>query len=911
MFYQGEGLCDVRGLGKTRRPMSLEYRLHDRCACGSSQSSYSHASAGGRPFALAGVARQYERARPFRIEHIALDLTLDVPNKSITSEAVLDVVRIDAAATEIALDAIAFDVQSVEVRADREQAFVKVDYAYDGNVLRLPLATSVAQAAIRVRYRATPRRGLYFLAPDDHVRDRPNQVWSQCQDEDGRHVFPCFDKPHHKQAFTARVTAPKGWFVLSNGVKQSGEDEESRGVFRYQMPDPTPAYLFSIVAGEFARIDAEADGVKLHYFVPKGREADGMRTFRRTPEMVRRFGELTGVKYPWPSYSQIVVHDFIFGGMENTTVTTMYEHILLDERATIDVTADDLVAHELAHHWFGDLVTCRDWSHAWLNEGFATYMEQIDKEGHLGLDEYENGIRVDMATYLGEAQGRYRRPIVCQDYEAPIDIFDRHLYEKGACVLHLLRRELGDAAFWSGVSMYLKRHAKGLVETRDLMRALEEASGKSLERFFDQWVFRAGHPDVEVGLSYGDELLTVTIKQTHIAAHAKEDPQAALPFAVDVDLDIVLADGTVRRETRRSDQASMTFVIRVPSRPKFVVVDPALRILGEVKVECPRDMLHAQLANAPTARGRLLAATLLGKFDDPATTRVLGESLANENEFWAVRAEAAATLGKIRSDEALDVLVKHVRTKHAKVRRGVAAALGQFRSAKAFDALKPLALKDDSYLVEAEAARSLGQTKQTAAFDTLIDVLDRPSWSDIVRAGVIDGLAALRDERAQPHVLARTRYGIPTRGRRAAIMALPKLSTDRKVREALEELLDQADPYLKVDVVRALLEIGDVKSRGALGKQLERELDGRVRRRIREVLRDLGAAGKKETERLREELDSLRGEHASLKARLAKLEELVSPKKNDSKANESVEEDKHDADDKSKKAKKKDVRSSR
>lgn len=181
-----------------------------------------------------------------------------------------------------------------------------------------------------------------------------------------------------------------------------------------------------------------------------------------------------------------------------------------------------------------------------------------------------------------------------------------------------------------------------------------------------------------------------------------------------------------------------------------------------------------------------------------------------------------------------------------------------------------------------------------------------------MRAGVIDGLAALRDERAQPHVLARTRYGIPTRGRRAAIMALPKLSTDRKVREALEELLDQADPYLKVDVVRALLEIGDVKSRGALAKQLERELDGRVRRRIREVLRDLGAAGKKETERLREELDSLRGEHASMKARLAKLEELMSPKKDDSKSNESAADpDKHDADDKSKKAKKKDVRSSR
>lgn len=892
--------------------MSLEHRLHDRCACGSSQSSYAHSSAGGRPFALAGVARQYERARPFRIEHIELDLALDVPKKSIASEAVLDIVRIDATAAEIALDAIAFDIASVEVREAGQQGFVKVEYAYDGHVLRVPLGPTVARASVRVRYTATPRRGLYFLAPDEHVRDRPNQVWSQCQDEDGRHVFPCFDKPHQKQAFTARIAAPAGWFVLSNGVKQSSDDEESRGVFRYHMADPTPAYLFSIVAGEFARIDDEADGVKLHYFVPKGREADGQRTFRRTPEMVRRFGELTGVPYPWPSYSQIVVHDFIFGGMENTTVTTMYEYILLDERANIDVTADDLVAHELAHHWFGDLVTCRDWSHAWLNEGFATFMEQIDKEGHLGLDEYENGVRGDLATYLSEAQGRYRRPIVCHDYESPIDIFDRHLYEKGACVLHLLRREVGDAAFWSGVSTYLKRHAKGVVETRDLMRALEEASGKGLERFFEQWVYRAGHPDLEVKVDYSDELLNLAVKQTHIAQHGKEDAQAALPYALDVELDLVFADGTCKRETRRVDQASATFAIRVPSRPKFVVVDPGLRILGDVKVECPRDMLHAQLKGAPTARGRLLAASVLHKFDDPATTRLLGESLANDSEFWAVRAEAAATLGKIRSDEALDVLVKHTQVAHAKVRRAVAAALGQFRSAKAFDALKPLAMKDASYLVEAEAARAMGQTRQPAAFDALIDVLDRPSWSDIVRAGAIDGLAALRDERAQPHVLSRMRYGVPVRGRRAAIMALPKFSTDRKVREALEDLLDQADPYLKVDVARALLEIGDVKSRAALSRQLERELDGRVRRRIREVLRDLGGAGKKETERLREELDALRNDYASLKSRIGKLEEVANAKKDASSTNESAtNHDKSESDEKSKKSKKKDVRASR
>src|SRR5262245_13082317 len=180
--------------------------------------------------------------------------------------------------------------------------------------------------------------------------------------------------------------------------------------------------------------------------------------------------------------------------METTTATTMYEHILLDERAAIDVTSDDLVAHELAHQWFGDLVTCRDWSHAWLNEGFATFMEHVDREAHKGRDEYDLGLAADLAAYLAEANTRYRRPLVCQDYEAPIDLFDKHLYEKGSLVLHMLRRKLGDEDFWASVRTYLEKHRGGIVETRDLMRAFEETSGKSLERFFEHWVFRPGHP---------------------------------------------------------------------------------------------------------------------------------------------------------------------------------------------------------------------------------------------------------------------------------------------------------------------------------------------------------------------------------------------------------------------------------
>jgi aminopeptidase N len=864
--------------------MSHGFRNHERCACGSSLSQFGAASP--KPFVLAGTRRVYERARPFGIQHIALDLTLDFDAKSIAAVAELEVTRVDGAATELSLDAVGFVIDHVAVaalpegrRAAKAPTFRKTDFVYDGETLLVPIAPGVSAATVRVTYSATPRRGLYFIAPDEHVPTRPRQVWSQFQDEDARFVFPCHDKPHVKQTTEVRVKAPPGYYVLSNGQLTSSQKDQKAGIFHWKMSEPHPSYLVTIVAGELALLSDEVDGVPLTYLVPKGREEDGRRTFARTAEMVRHFGRLTGVPFPWNKYAQVVVSDFIFGGMENTTATTMYEHILLDERAAIDITSDDLIAHELAHQWFGDLVTCRDWSHAWLNEGFATFMEHVDREHRLGRDEYEYGVQGDVDAYVGEAQGRYRRPVVCQDYEAPIDIFDRHLYEKGACVLHLLRRELGDATFWRGVNLYLTRHQKSVVDTRDLMRALEEVSGRGLERFFEQWLLRPGHAELDVKLEHEPGALVITVKQTQdrspgTGPHAGEPtvPLFALTLAFDV-----AVGSEVRREVRHVSEASHTFVIRTAERPKYVVVDPELLVLGTVKLDAPADMLRAQLVYAKTSRGRVLAARALSHVDDLPTTKALAASLANEEESWEVRAEVASALGELRTMAAFDALAASVTVSHSKIRRAVVSALGHFKTAKSAEILKKLALSDASYLVEAEAARALGATRQPSAFDTLVDILDRPSWADVIRAGAIDGLASLRDERAIPHVLARTRYGVSMRGRRAAVVALPKLASDRRAREVLEELLETSDPYLRVDVIRALVELGDAKSRAALARQLDRDLDGRVRRRLREALRDLGGVGRKDTERLREELEAVRTEHHELKLRLAKLEELAKP----------------------------------
>jgi aminopeptidase N len=859
---------------KQARPeLTAGERFHLRCGGGAVAAGTGESAEPGSTFVLRGTERVYERARPFRIEHIALELALDEARRQLTGVAELDVTRVARDEEELRLDAVDFDVEAVSFAARRgkKTSWRAARHVYDGETLRIVVPSTAERFAVRVRYRAQPRRGMYFLAPDEAVPGRPEQVWTQCQDEDARRIFPCHDKPHIKQTMALDARVRPGWFVLSNGELRSSRAEQKTGRYRYEMRQAMPSYLFTLVAGDFTRLEDEVGELPLEYFVPRGREADAERTFANTPEMIRLFAKVTGVAYPWSRYAQVVVSDFIFGGMENTGATTLYEHVLLDERAAIDQTSDDLISHELAHQWFGDLVTCRDWSQAWLNEGFATFMEHVWREHHLGRDEYHQGLRVDLQAYLGEASGRYQRPVVCQDYQAPIDIFDRHLYEKGALFLHTLRHALGHDLFWSGVRRYLEANEGGVVETGDLMRALEEVSGRSLGQPFEQALHRAGHPRVDVAVEHDGGALLVNVRQ-----QLGTDER---PWAFDLELDIAAADGgRPRRERRRVDRPTQTFAFPLGGRPRFVVVDPDLGILGRVSVKAPPDMLRRQLADAPTSRGRVIAADALASRDDAPTLRALTETLQSSRAFWGVRAAAAHALGHIRSPEAYRELAAAVRISHPKVRRAVVAAIGEFRHDEAAQLLAKVARDDASLMVAATACRALGSTRRPHAYDELLALVDRESWADVLRAGALEGLAKLRDERAVEQVRQRTRYGIPSRGRRAAVQALYTLSQSKRTREHLEELLDDPDVFVRLDAVIGLGEIGDQKARPALRRQLDRELDARIRRRIREVLRDMGGAGRREAKRVRDEVEELRRETAELRGRLGKLEDRLKAK---------------------------------
>jgi aminopeptidase N len=799
---------------------------------------------------------------------LALDLDLLVDAKRVKGSASLEFERVSNDARTLILDAVGFEIESVTLSAGDETR--DTEWRYDGDQLHVEVPAEVADGMLQVDYSVVPRRGLYFIAPDEQVPHRPKQVWSQCQDEDARYWFPCHDAPGAKMTSELRVTVPAGWVALSNGelLEEPGGNEGER-VFHFAFDAPHPSYLMTLVAGEFSVLEDRPavmpDGrkVPVRYYVPQGREADAWRSLGITPQIIEYFSEVTGVAYPWPCYSQVVVSDFTFGGMENTTATTLFEYALLDERAALDINSVDLVAHELAHQWFGDYVTCRDWSEAWLNEGFATYFEHVEREHCLGRDEYDWGVLTDLETYLGESASHYTRPIVCREYQAPIDLFDRHLYEKGALVIHMLRRELGDETFFGGLRAYLEQHQQGVVETTDLKRTFERASGRSLDRFFDQWVYQAGQPEIEVNCTFDEGQLTVAAQQ--------KLPEGMAPIEWQFEIEYSIANRTERLR-KVSNQPYVAHVVRFAGKPDWIAVDPELRAAVSMQLEFPADLLRGTLAHAPSLRSRVLAAQALAKRTDVPSVNALRECLFNDRDPWMLRAECARSLGKLPVAESLSALIEGTRIEHPKVRRSVATALGAFKQPEAFKALRPLAEGDVSYCVQSQAARAIGNTRQPGALEILQAQLGQESYADMIRAAACDGLAALRDVSALESLRDTARYGKPSRGRRAAIAALGKLGETRAVREQLEELLQDPEFYIRVQAAQALVQMGDARAIPALESRLAVEREGRVVRVIRESLLTLGAGGPEAARKLADDVTGLQRKLDEMRARVERLE---------------------------------------
>ncbi len=858
-----------------------------------SQSYFDTENNSHKSFELPGARPHYNPDRPGQVKHIFLDLALDIPHQSFQGTCTITLEPIRNDINHLLLDAVNLNITSVQVDGTPQS------FDYDSEQLHIQLRTPTKagkEIKVAIAYGVEqPQRGLYFIKPDQHYPHKPTQVWTQGEDEDSRFWFPCFDYPGQLATSEIRVKVPKSLLAISNGELISTTEEENDKIYHWLQQQVHPTYLMTLAVGDFAEIQDKWQDKPVTYHVEKGREADARRSMGKTPQMMEFLSEKFGYPYPYPKYAQVCVDDFIFGGMENTSTTLLTDRCLLDERASLDnQRTESLVVHELAHQWFGDLVVIKHWSHAWIKEGMASYTEVFWTEQEYGKDDAAYYLLNEARSYLSEDSFRYRRPMVTHVYREAIELYDRHLYEKGACIYHMIRAELGDDLFWQAIQTFVQDNAHKTVETIDLLRAIEKATGRNLLFLFDQYVFRGGHPDYKVTYSWDadSQLAKVTVTQTQAKADKKNSESELFELKIPIAFGYIGEDNNspeLNTLTVKIHEQGQSFYFPLEKKPDFISFDAGNNYLKTVSLEYPTPELKAQLKHDPDPISRIYAAQALAKKGGLEAVNALAEALTSD-PFWGVRAEVTKQLGKVKLDQCVAALITGLQDKDARVRRSVVAVLGKIKTPESYDVLKHLLeVGDASYYTEASAARVLGgmvsanlKEKEQDVLELLIQVLkERAGWNEVVRGGAISGLSKMKSSAIAVDVIwDYTRNGIPQALRLPAIRALGAISTGQTpnkidwILEQLEELSRETFFLTQVAVVSALGQMETAKAIGVLRSLGEQTPDGRVRRlaeeAVQRVQKNIGSD--KAVKQLREELDQLKKENQELKSRVENLE---------------------------------------
>ena len=459
---------------------------------------------------------QASATRTMDLLHMDLDLRFDWKNQQVIGKAKLRLTPYFYPQKIVVLDAQDFEFGRV-ARMHKGQ-LETLSYRYDNQEIQiyLPEEASVGDTVeLEVNYVAFPEKnsgegsaaitdtkGLYFIDPMDTIPGKPTMLWTQGETQHSSKWFPTIDRPNERLTHDIYLTVPDSMVSISNG-RLLKEESLGNGMRKdhWKMDLPHAPYLVAIAVGDFAKVTASRGDLPLGYYVEKGFEKGAAKVFASTPDMISYFEKRLGVPFPWQKYDQIVVRDFVSGAMENTTASIFMEELLLDEREALDSEWDYIIAHELFHQWFGDLVTAESWSNLTLNEAFANYSEYLWNEKRYGQDQADLKLVVEKEGYLAEADAEPKE-LIRFNYADAEDLFDAHSYNKGGLVLHMLRRELGDAAFFKGLNLYLTQHAFQAVEAHDLRLAMERVSGRDLNWFFNQWFFAKGHPELKVEVDY-------------------------------------------------------------------------------------------------------------------------------------------------------------------------------------------------------------------------------------------------------------------------------------------------------------------------------------------------------------------------------------------------------------------------
>ena len=691
-----------------------------------------------------------ERARQYDVEHYRIELGFDEPTKSLWGKTTITLSSLEDELSTCILDAETFVVEKVEDGSSRPLAFDQADGQL-AIVLAEPLAFGET-ASLVITYtgkNVDVDAATYGLSSDydlgldfkGETPKNPQLINTLSWPEGARHWFPCYDHPNDRATQDLIATVPERYKVLSNGrlVGVTDGPEPGTKTWHWSQELPHPTYLFVLVAGPYVILEDSLGDLPINYWVYEKDKDNAMRSFHKTPEIVAFFNDEYGYEYPWVKYDQITIPG-IGGGAESTGATVLGQSTIHDERAEQDFPSHGLVAHEAAHQWWGDLVSYRAWSETWLSESFATYGEYLFSTNDLGEDEGAVNLLGKKNAYLREAHTEYMRPVVFHRWRYPNDNFDSHTYPKGAVILHMLRWIMGDGAFQRAMSHFLHEHAFQPVGTYDLMISIKEATGQNMDWFFDQWIFRPGHPvfDVSYDWDASSNKLTLRVRQT-------QDTSGDVPvYRTPVVIGIHTAAGKDEKRFWIDEQEEI-FDIDVAEKPLMVRFDEGNYLLKEWSFEKSLDELLFQLQNDDVI-GRMWAASELSKVaSDSRSTKALMEA-ARSDRFWSVRRAAVTTLGDLAGKDYIVFLKEVAEDENSKVRVEALKALGDMKDRE----LNPFFMErfraDDSYLAQAEALKSIGKTGDRRATEFLESALTMESPRDVVRRAAEWSLANIKSQ---------------------------------------------------------------------------------------------------------------------------------------------------------------------
>src|SRR6266404_5449149 len=754
----------------------------------------------------------YARSRDYDLQHSKIALRFDVDQRKVLGDVTHSLSILRDGTAKIAFDSVGLTIQTVTVN----KSPAKFETPWGKLIVPLPATAKAGDKfEVAIHYEGKPAKGLYFILPDKDYPDRPKQIWTQGESEDTRYYLPTYDYPNDRLTTETILTVPATWLTVANGkllgVKDAGNGMKT---WTWQESLPSSTYLITVVAGEFDEMKDTWRGKPVTYYAPKGRGDRLKINYGRTPQMLELFSKKLGVDYAWEKYAQVMVDDFVAGGMENSSATTntsssLVHPVLAPEYAT---GQDPLISHELGHQWFGDLVTCKDWGNIWLNEGFATFMETIWTESYFPKEQSEYERWSNIREWF-EQRNLWAKPIVRHDFDDSSE-FDGNAYGKGGLVLDMLRHQLGEDAFYRGLKHYLEANRGKNVVSADLAKAIEEETHTNVDQFFTQWVYGAGAPKFDLSYAYDDgkHQVTFKVKQTQ-----KLEGRIGL-FRIPTEVEITTASGAKSYPITVS-KAEEAFALPADSAHVMVLFDKGGHFLKSAAIHKEKKEWLYQLKSAGDLADRADAAEALAKLkDDADVDAVLGETLRND-KAWGVRATAADSLGERKTLAAAKQLLEALNVAAEPwVRNHVVAALGNFKdNAEVAARLVAVAKDDKSFRARGAALQALGKIKAPNALATLNAAVAADSPDGFLRNAALRSMGPLGDDKAVATLKEWLAPGKPIDTRQAAISSLARLQKDDKqITQQIAGYLTEPHASLRFSAIFALGERGDATAIPAL-----------------------------------------------------------------------------------------------